>query len=643
MFETLLSPLAVGPRVLRNRVIQLATANRLEADGHISDASVAFYEARARGGVGAIVTGALSVHASGDHAFLPAHDPRARDDFARVAAAVRPHGALIIGQVNHVGRQHHQNGIPGLVSASAVACRGSGGTPRELDVGEIDEFVDAFVRSAVNLRAAGFDGVEVHGGQGYLIQQFLSPLTNRRTDDYGGSLSNRCRFATRILTGIREACGADFVVGLRLGVAEFVEGGLTIEQSQETAALLTERVPVDYLSVTQANFESISHHTPDRRFERAPYARFARAIGEVVGDTPVVTCGRILEPDTAEELLTSGTAQLIGLCRPLIADPDWVAKAAAGRPGSIRRCVSCNQCWGWIATARRIGCSVNPRTGHEAEVLTPAGGARRVVVVGAGPAGLQAALSAARGGDDVWVVERAAAPGGAVREAAVVPGYEELGWLVEDLYADARDSGVRFEFGREATVEWVRERAPDAVYLATGARPRLDDLPKLADVAVGGYADALSWRPDGATGTVVVVDDDGYYAGTAVAEELARKAGPVVLVTPYFEVGREIPATARITTLAALDRLGVEIVTGAWPAGADAAGLRLRRLWSGREWTVPGVTHLFRVGNPLPRLDLFHRLAEAGYEPVRVGDAFQPRRLFESLREGERVGVTGRR
>lgn len=645
MYDRLLSPMRIGTRPIRNRVVQLATANRLEGPNGMGAESFAFYEARARGGVGAIVTGALSVHASGDHAFLPAHDRRNLPAFSTLAETVQRHGTLLFGQLNHVGRQHHQNGVPHLVAPSPVPCPGSGGTPHELSTAEIAGLVNSFAASAANLRDAGFDGVEVHGGQGYLIQQFLSPFSNVRTDEYGGSLVNRARFATQIVREIRERCGPDFVVGLRLGVDEFVDGGLTLDLSAEHAAYLTQTLALDYLSVTQANFASIENHTPDRRYSMMPYTHYAERIRQVAGGLPVITCGRILLPDVAEAVLEREQADLIGLCRPLVADPEWVAKAAAGRAEDIVRCISCNQCWGWIGTSRKIACVVNPSCGREADdrrfdgardAATPA---KRVLVAGAGPAGLQAALDSARLGHRVVVRERGLRPGGALALPVQVKGYEELDWAVADLLRAVTAHGVEIEYGAEVTVEQAADLGVDEVIVATGAAPRLDDVAALTGLPVYSYAEVLTQDDLVLGDSVVVLDDDGYYAGTATAEAVAVRSSRVRLVTPYFEVGREIPATCRITTLAALDNLGVELLPGCWIAPAPEGGLRLRRLSSHREWEVPDATSVVRVGNGVAQDRLYHEFVAAGIPARCVGDANQPRRLIDALRDGRQAAL----
>jgi len=512
-----------------------------------------------------------------------------------------------------------------------------------MTVDEIRAVTAGMVVSSRHLQEAGIDGVEIHGAQGHLLQQFLSPVSNHRTDAYGGPLANRLRFHLETLGGIRQACGPEFVIGLRLGVEEFTEGGLTFAEARLAAATIAATGLIDYLSISQANFNSIAKFTPDRRDPPMPYVRYPAGIRADRPGVPVVACGRILEPAQAEQILQNGQADLIGLCRPLLADADWARKAFEGHASEIRRCIGCNQCWSWTGAGRPIACVENPVTGRELELggdtLRPVETPRRVVVVGGGPGGMEAARVAAMRGHRVTLFERETRLGGAVVDAAVVPSQADVGWLAEFLGDEMGRTGVEVRLGVEAGVDEVRAERPDAVIVACGAAEIRDGLGDTGAVPVHTPVEIL--RHTAAAGDhVVVLDEDGYYEGCAIAEFLAQRGARVHLVTRFFEVGREIPTTSLTTTLGALDRLGVELVPTAWLARVDGRDVRLAHYYSGREWSLRDVDSLVHVGGRSARNALYLALRGTLPEVRCVGDAYMPRRIADAVREGHAAGRT---
>jgi 2,4-dienoyl-CoA reductase-like NADH-dependent reductase (Old Yellow Enzyme family) len=619
--------------------MQLATTNHLHQNGRISPASIAFYEARAKGGVGCVVTESLATDPTVGRGGVPAYDDETRPGFARLAEALHDRGALIIGQLNHGGRQHLASEVPRLVGPSSLACPYSGGTPHALDIQEIRSIVEGFTRSAANLQAAGLDGVEVHAGQGHLIQEFLSPFSNNRMDDYGGSPGNRVRFLFEILDGIRSECGPTFVVGLRLGAEEFTDGGLHLSDSKEIAKQVASRGQLDYVSVTQGNFNSIAHHTPDRRFPTTPYVGFAGEIRSVVSGLPVVACGRILTPDAAEKILRTKAADIIGLCRPLLADPDWVRKAQGGRPDEIRRCISCNQCWGWISRGRPIGCVHNATTGRElTSQITPAARRKRVLIVGGGPAGLEAARVSALRGHEVTLLEGKDGLGGAVVDASSAPGDHEIGWVADYLVNSVRRAGVLIRTSSFATPETVLATGADVVVIATGATDRtmVPGLGPATPVCSGRAALSDSGN---LVESVLILDQDGYYEPIGVARHLASRGAKVYMATRFFEVGREIPATSRISALADLDQRGVTFFPTTWLEGSGDGCISMRNVLSNREWKLEGIDRVVVTGDRVADDGLYRDLAEKVGEIYRIGDAYMPRRIADAVREGHDVGL----
>lgn len=612
-------------------------ANRQAENGLAGPKWTAFYEARARNSVGSIITHSLAVHPSANRGGIQVYDPRVINGFAVAAEAIHKHGTLLLGQLSHGGTSHHNPILPTIVGPSAIACPHSGGVPHELSVTEIRELIDYHVLSAKNLQAAGFDGVEVHAANGHLVQEFLSPVSNQRNDEYGGSFERRLTFLLEILGAIREACDRSFIVGLRLGVEEFTPGGIGIEDAMEITTVLAAQQMVDFLDVTQSNFNSLEMHTPDRWLPIAPYVQFAAAVKGCARDIPVVTSGRIPDPQLAEEILEKKNADFIGFYRPLLADHEWASKAFQGNSDRIRKCIYCNQCWGGSPDGS-LHCIQNAVAGKERDWLelprmVPGAPVKKVVVIGGGPAGMEAARVLSEYGSRVVLFERGSALGGTVRLAGRLE--DEVQWVAEYLQGELHHLGVDVRLGTEATADTVLAEQADAVVIATGCIDSRDsdfgevDLPiyvaeDIAEGEIGGSA-------------TVILDDDGYYAGPAVARRLALSGKTVYLVTRFPEVAREVPRTSRISSIRELDNLGVELIPNAWVRSAKHGRVTLENYLSKRTWTMEGIDSIVRVGHRIAQDSLFHSLR--GRTPIvrLIGDAYQPRRIVNAVMEGHAV------
>ena len=396
---------------------------------------------------------------------------------------------------------------------------------------------------------------------------------------------------------------------------------------------------VDYFSVSQSAFVSIEAHIPDRQYPRAPFIELPTRVKQAVGAVPVVGCGRIIEPAAAESALAAGQFDLLGLCRPLLADAEWARKAAEGRTEEIRRCLSCNQCWGWITHGQPIGCVHNATTGRELTLgpLEPASSPKRVVVIGGGPAGLEAARVAAERGHRVTLFERNASLGGATLLPASIPGHEELGEVARYLRLAVERTGVETRLGEAVSAERVLAEQPEAVIVATGAR-RGDfgpgpsgDLPVLTPREVVP-------EPERAGKRALLLDEDGYYQALETAELLAHRGAKVWIVTRFFEVGREVPPASRITALRALDQLEVELAPNAWLARVEGREAVLTNIYSGREWSIGEVDSLVHVGGMRGDDDLYRALKGRVASLHVVGDALMPRRIADAVREGHLAG-----
>jgi 2,4-dienoyl-CoA reductase-like NADH-dependent reductase (Old Yellow Enzyme family) len=622
-----LEPIRLGTLEVRNRVAQSATVTNLGRNDAVTDAMVAFYAERARGGVGLIVTEGLSVHPTSlPNTTAPlAYDESLVPGFTKLASAVHEHGAAILGQIWHVGRQALWN--PGLIPWAPSGTRDpySGTTPHVMTDAEILEVVEGFATSAVNLRRAGFDGVELHGAHGYLITQFMSPLSNQRTDRWGGSVENRARFALEIIRACRRACGPDFVVGLKMEAHEYIEGGLTLEDSQELVSHIVATEAPDYISTGQGNFSpSLEKHVPDMHFGERPFVHLPRGIREVAQGVPVMAVTRVSDLDTADDLIEDGTADLVGMTRALLADAHLVRKAAAGQ--TPRPCIYCNVCWEYIHTGRVVACVYGPDTGREAEVpvVVPVSEPVDVHIVGGGPAGLEVARVGLDYGHAVTVHEKDSELGGRIRRESRVPGREIYAEAADWLEDQVRSAGAVIATGSEIGAEEVSGLG-DLVVVATGAVPQVAPVPGAETVlALDGLLERDDETPLG--GPIVIIDEIESEPVYGVAEELARRGHQVTVLTRRAAIGRRVSYISLIGVLRRLDERGVTVQTLAVPRAVEDGRLVVAHSFSGRTYPLGPVGTIVRAGPyEVPAGTL------AG--DVTVGDASGPRELLAVVRE----------
>lgn len=609
--------------------------NNLGHNLAVTPAQVAFYEARARGGAALVVTEGLSVHpTSVPNGTVPlAYDDSMVEGFARIADAVHAHGQLVAGQLWHVGRQSLWNPSLQPWSPSGERDPYSGSTPHAMSVAEIAEVVRGYVHSAENLLRAGFDGVELHGAHGYLITQFLSPSSNRRTDAYGGDTVGRSRMLIEIINGIRDACGDDFIIGLKLSAHEYVAGGLDLEETQAIVSLLAERQRPDYLGVSQANFSpSLEYHVPDLAFPDVPFADLAAGVRTVADGIPTMALAKVPDLETASRLIDEGVADLVGMSRAWLADPQLVARTARGE--QPRPCVYCNVCWDFIHTGRAVACIYEPETGREAVTapLTelPPERRRSVHIVGAGPAGLEAARVAAIVGHDVHLHEASPRAGGRLAWEATVPGRERMGAAADWLVQAARDAGATVHLddpvddGRSR--QWARE---GTVLTATGATPVVDPLPGSEPLSL-----QAAWEQrDQLVGPVVVVDEMEEEPVYAVATALAASGLEVHIVTRREAVARRVAFVSRIGLLRRLDEQGIRTHPQVVPQRVEDGELVGAHVFSARERVVCRVGTVVRAGP-------YASTVAAGTDragAIVIGDASAPRDYVAVTQEAHRV------
>ncbi|MZD56392.1 NADPH-dependent 2,4-dienoyl-CoA reductase [Streptomyces sp. SID5606] len=486
-YPHLLSPLDLGFTTLPNRVLMGSMHVGLEEAENGFERMAAFYAERARGGVGLIVTGGIAPNDEGrpypGGARLTTEDEAARHRV--VTDAVHREGGRIALQILHFGRYaYHAD----LVAPSALQAPISPHVPRELTDAEIERTVDDYARTARLARAAGYDGVEIMGSEGYLINEFIAARTNHRTDRWGGSYENRTRFPLEIVRRVREAVGEDFIVVYRLSMLDLVPGGSTLDEVISLAKAV-EAAGATIINTGigwhEARIPTIATSVP-----RGAYTWVTRRLmGEVT--VPLVTTNRINTPEVAERLLAEGAADMVSMARPMLADPDFVAKAAAGRPEDINTCIGCNQaCLDHTFSGQITSCLVNPRACHETElVLTPTRRRKRVAVVGAGPAGLACAVGAAERGHDVTLYDAAAEVGGQLNVARKVPGKQEFDETLR--YFRTRLAALGVDVRVNTRVAAGDLTGHDEVVVATGVTPRTPDIPGIDHPSVVGYLDVL--------------------------------------------------------------------------------------------------------------------------------------------------------
>jgi 2,4-dienoyl-CoA reductase-like NADH-dependent reductase (Old Yellow Enzyme family)/NADPH-dependent 2,4-dienoyl-CoA reductase/sulfur reductase-like enzyme len=609
--------------------------------GAVTQRYVDYCEARAAGGTALILLESMYVDPAGKnhHYQLGLHDDALIPGYQRLVEACHRHGALVGAELQFAGRETSSL-ITGVqpVAPSPVPCSvlAGGETPRELRLPEIRDLIRTFAGAARRAVAAGFDVVEIHGAHGYLIGQFLSPYSNRRSDEYGGDFARRLRFPLEVIAAVREAIGREIPLLFRLSAEERVDGGLALEDTCRIAPHL-EAAGVDLLDVSAGIYESAVWIVQPMEMAPGCLAPLSREIRRRLG-IPVSVAGRIADPRVAEQILEAGDADFVTMGRALHADPDMPRKSAEGRLDEICSCVACLKCSDLLGQNVPVLCLANTRTGREREYATrPASKRHRVLVVGAGPAGLEAARVLALRGHGVTVVERAAEPGGQLLLSRLVPAREELAGLIAYLTGAVTRAGGEIRLGVEATVESILRARPDLVVAATGARPGIPPIPGIFDSPAVDPFEALRRPAVGGRRALVI---GGGMLGVGVAHVLAsRGVEEVVVAEAGNELSSELGLRPRWQYVAGLrSRKNVTIHLSTTVEALFSDGALLRR--HGQDLEVDGLDLVIPTWPRVPLSELADALRALPDGPpvFDIGDGVLPRTAFEAMQDGAALG-----
>jgi 2,4-dienoyl-CoA reductase-like NADH-dependent reductase (Old Yellow Enzyme family) len=618
----------------------------LPVDGTVNAPLVAYQEARARGGVGLIVLQVSGVHETARYTnhVLMATDDNSIDGYRRVAEAVHRYGTVLFGQLFHPGREiaEADGGLLAVAYApSSVPNERFHVMPRPLQPRMIREIVCGYGDAARRMRAAGLDGVEIVASHGYLPAQFLNPRVNLRNDGYGGDLDGRLRFLREIIGDIRAKVDEGFVVGLRISGSEADEQGLS--EHECLAAVTRLGNSIDYLNVTLGTSSSMGgavHIAPPMSMKNAYVAPYAARIKQAVS-IPVFVAGRINQPQDAEAVIAAGHADVCGMTRAMICDPDMPNKAAAGAILDIRACIACNQaCIGHFHKGFPISCIQNPVSGRELRFgqIEPARTPKKVMVIGGGPAGMKAAAIAAQRGHAVTLFEAQRRLGGQALLAQLLPGRAEFGGLVTNLAREMENAGVKIRTGTPVDRALIDAEAPDAVIAATGAKPYWPAFAREGDLQV---VDAWQMLQGSVSigNSVVVIDWRADWIGIGIAAHLAENGRSVRLAVSGIAAGEILPFYVRDDSAATLHRLGVTVMPYMRLYGCDSNTVYLQHIASGEAVVVDAVDTLVLCAGHTPISELTDTLDDLGSRLRIIGDAAAPRTAEEAVFEGLQAAV----
>lgn len=642
-YPNLFSPIKIGPLTLKNRIVSAPTSlAELSAEGHLTRENIAYYKLKARGGAAAVTVGESIVHSATGKSHpkqILLDDEGVIPSLVEVADAIHQYGAIASIELSHGGMECDpaflggRNPIGPSATSTDIGFMTTGSNRvevEEMSEALMDEIADAYAAGAATVKLAGFDMCMIHAGHGWLLAQFLSPLINKRTDKYGGSVQNRARFPLMVIDRVRERVGNDFPIELRISGSELAEGGYTLEDAITLAQMVEHKVDLIHVSAgAHYLIDTMTTMHPSMFLPHGCNVYLAEAVKKAV-NIPVVTVGGISDPAQMEQIIANGRADIIALARALLADPELPKKAKYGKDDEIVHCLRCFECIGGMFITRTMKCAVNPIIGREYECSLPAIPTERkkVLVVGGGPAGMQAAITAAERGHDVTLCEKAGSLGGALKHAAGVSFKEDLDRFKEYQIRKVGSLAIRVLLNTEVTPELVALEGPDVVIAAVGADPIVPQIPGVDKKSVILAADAYCEKREIGDRVAVI---GGGLVGCEIGLHLAQKGKDVTIIEMLDDVALEANIMHRRALMLELEK-----------------SVKIRTCMKCTEITDEGVITVDQNGERVAfacdtvvvavgyksRSDVVDALVDTAPEFIAVGDCVKPRKVLQAVRTG---------
>ncbi|MFQ5762585.1 MAG: FAD-dependent oxidoreductase [Candidatus Bathyarchaeia archaeon] len=660
-FRMLFTPIELGPVKIRNRTYSpphsLGYAEPVPGEPHIllpADRHADYFAERARGGIGLLIQESSPVHPSSDYLFqICLYDKRSIPGLGKIADAVHQHGGKIFMQLWHTGHHAHNfRTMQPALSASQSPDVMAFTIPKEMEVEDIHMVQEAFADSAAIVKAAGYDGFELHGTHSYLIEQFLSPFYNKRTDGYGGSTENRMRFVVEIFDCIRQKVGYDVALGMRMDSEEFLPGGLGLDETKEIAKKLEATGKIDYLDVDIATYHSLPIMIAPPAIGPLHIVDYIAEIKQAVNKIPILGCaGRLTNPLDAERILQEGKMDMVGSSRPWIAEPEWANKAFQGRLDDIIECTGCNACIARLFYNANAGvaCSVNPVTGFEKEwgagTLTKAARSRRILVVGGGPVGLEVARTAALRGHEVSLYEKKNELGGRLLLEGKLPGQETYLLPVKWYTNQLKKLCVNVKLGVTVTAATVESESFDAVVTATGASFTPTGISGFIPAPIKGWDQPSVVTPEQVISkevkpgkNVLILDDESNVTAPAIAEMLADEGSTVEIVTRWNTVGVELFKNLQFGyRYPALYKKRVRMTPNTYVKEISPRAVTVFNIYTNEEAVRENVDNIVMVTAKRSDRKLCEEL-KGKVHLHEVGDCVAPRSLLDIVHDAHKLG-----